>query len=64
MNTISAVPGTKTPSDIKVFVNATIVALEDIGVFHQLGELIIRSKTYGHDKLYSPYDGSVFITTI
>ena len=49
--------------EMKAFANATIV-LEDIGIFHQLGDLTIRGKTYGHDKLYSPYDGSVLTTEL
>jgi hypothetical protein len=43
---------------IKVFANATIV-LEDIGVFHQLGNLTTGGKTHAHDKLCSPHDGSM-----
>ena len=45
--------------DIKVFANATIV-LEDISIFHQLGNLTIPGRT----KLYSPYDGSVLSTVL
>jgi hypothetical protein len=48
---------------IQVFANATIV-LEDIGIFHPSGDLTIRGKKYGHDKLYSPHDGSVLTTEL
>jgi hypothetical protein len=41
-----------------MFANATIV-VEDIGVFHQLGDLTMRGKTHAHDKLCSPHDGSM-----
>jgi hypothetical protein len=44
--------------EMKAFANATIV-LEDIGIFHQVGDLTMRGKNYGHDKLCSPHDGSV-----
>lgn len=33
-------------------------------IFHQSGDLTIRGKAYGHDKLYSPYDGSVLTTEL
>jgi hypothetical protein len=44
--------------EMKALANATIV-LEDIGVFHQAGDLTTRGKNDGHDKLHSPHDGSV-----